>query len=299
MILDSYQKNFLKIKKRNAHLIKKRNAQLIIKNNFHQKLFDIRSKQVPILPKKLTINKYFNSYSQQTNKSNYINYTFLESNESDNYKSKTERESLNNRSNNGNIKIKIVNDYLKRLKKQNSLNSSLYYDSNNKYNTERTHYFYHQNHYENNSNNDHIFMKKFNQLMKDINQDKEDLPEIKKDDNFRVLKFGSLNSINNIKKNSSIPIGRRINMLKEAKYSINKMKKDIVNTNSFSSFNSIFDNTNKINSLQLSSFRNPKIKVIKSYKDLSNQKPIMIKHLKKPKLNVPKFINMFHSVNKK
>ena len=244
MIFNSYQKNLIKRNKRNTLLIKRKNTPLIIKNNFNKNINKFQF-QSTVLPIKLPLNKYFNSFSQQTNKSSYINYTFLNRNEAGNYKSKTARESLDYmaKNNKRNKKPKIVNDYLKLLKKQSSLNtlnsSSLNNDlNNNKYYTERTHYYYNHHNKENKSNinnSNNFFMKKFNQLMDDINfrkeDDNQDISEIKKEDNYEELRFGKLNSIKShfkLRKNLSIPIGKRIKMLKEVKNSINEMQKNVI-----------------------------------------------------------------------
>ena len=40
------------------------------------------------------------------------------------------------------------------------------------------------------------------------------------------------------------------------------------------------------------SFRNSKLRQIKPYNDISDRKPMIIKHFPKPKLGVPKFINI-------
>ena len=69
--------------------------------------------------------------------------------------------------------------------------------------------------------------------------------------------------------------------------------------NSFSSQKSIFNDSNQSNTLHLTSFRNSKYKGINAYNDISSKKPSIIKHFPKPKLGVPKFINIYYSISKK
>ena len=77
-------------------------------------------------------------------------------------------------------------------------------------------------------------------------------------------------------------------MLKDAKNSLNQMQKN--SFNSFLFYKSMSDEQQI--SHNFDSFRNSNLRQIKPYNDISDRKPIIIKHFPKPKLGVPKFINI-------
>ena len=91
-----------------------------------------------------------------------------------------------------------------------------------------------------------------------------------------------------------MPIFKRIKILKQAKNSINRIQKNIMNSSS--SFKTFLDENNisRINnySLEKKNFNGINHYNIKdyNYNDISNKRPIIIKYLPKPKLSVPKFI---------
>lgn len=241
-------------------------------------------------PNKSLSSNSFKSFRPSQN--NYINYTVLENNERNNYISKTARESNDYFIKKNSKKFRIVNDYLEQFKKSKIIGNSYKTIINNKSYTERTSY-------ENNKNNqsyNNIQQKKFYGFLKIINKHKGKLEtkflyETKqKDNNNTICHFDKLKDIHNLNKKTAIPINKRIKMLKEAKYSITQMKKDSIN--SFNSYKTIFNYNDKQNTFNFASFRNQRLKYIKPYNDISDRKPIIIKHFPKPKLEVPKFINI-------
>ena len=241
-------------------------------------------------PNKSLSSNSFKSFRLSQN--NYINYTVLENNERNNYISKTARESNDYFIKKNSKKFRIVNDYLEQFKKSKIIGNSYKTIINNKSYTERTSY-------ENNKNNqsyNNIQQKKFYGFLKIINKHKGKLEtkflyETKqKDNNNTICHFDKLKDIHNLNKKTAIPINKRIKMLKEAKYSITQMKKDSIN--SFNSYKTIFNYNDKQNTFNFASFRNQRLKYIKPYNDISDRKPIIIKHFPKPKLEVPKFINI-------
>ena len=91
-----------------------------------------------------------------------------------------------------------------------------------------------------------------------------------------------------------MPILKRIKILKEAKSSISKMQKN--KSNNSSSFKTFFEESN-ISKNNNDYSKNKNIFENDFYKEYYNnsiekKKPIIIKYLPKPKLSVPKYINI-------
>ena len=263
---------------------------------------------------------------------NYINYTFSDKKinyiqrvkSSKNYKKK----SLNLK-NNKTPKVTIVNDYFKTLQKTtiNSTNSIKNSKEGNT-NYENTTNFINNNVKENNkysnnnyfneeliflddiskiSNNNSIKTKEmfdsiktthlkiesnkiFEIYKKNSNKSNNKFDYLYKDDYQNNNKF----KINSIFK-SSLPIFKRINILKEVKSSIDKIKKK--NHNNSSSFKTIYNESNQLKNNNYSLEKNKYEIRTYNYKDyykndISNKRPVIIRHIPKPKLSVPKFKNI-------
>ena len=283
MIFNSYQNNLINIKRRNSQ------KTIKIINDYPYKL----SKS---LIKKKQSNQSLSSFSFKTykpNQNNYINYTVLENKQKENYISKTSRESNDYIIKKKSKQFRLVNDYLINIPKINYKGNSSKNFFNNKSYTERT-YNSSYNKYQPYNNNSFL-QNKFNLLLKnDIkeNKGKEATLESNKEDNSisSIAQFDKMNFKYKLNKNGNMPINKRIKMLKDFKYSINQMQKN--SFNSFISYKSLFNYNDKQNSNNYPNFRNYKLKTIKPYNDISDRKPIIIKHFPKPKLGVPKFINI-------
>ena len=283
MIFNSYQNNLINIKRRNSQ------KTIKIINDYPYKLS--RS-----LLKKKQSNQSLSSFSFKTykpNQNNYINYTVLENKQKENYISKTSRESNDYIIKKKSKQFRLVNDYLMNIPKINYKGNSLKNFFNNKSYTERT-YNSSYNKYQPYNNNTFL-QNKFNILLKnDIkeNKGKEATLESNKEDNSNssIAQFDKKNFMYKLNKNGNMPINKRIKMLKDFKYSINQMQKN--SFNSFISYKSLFNYNDKQNSNNYPNFRNYKLKTIKPYNDISDRKPIIIKHFPKPKLGVAKFINI-------
>ena len=277
MIFRAYQNNPIKNKKRFSL------KSIKIINEYPNKLSKLSLQKNKSA--KLFSSSSFKSY--RTNQNNYINYTALENTEKGNYLSQ-----LSNKRNNFIIKkksqqFKIVNDYLIKLQKNNASGNTHNALFNNKYSEEKTY----------NINNNKIqsfksiFQKKYNKLINDIKEDKLEtrrVYETDKENNLTNSNFDIFGSIRELNKKSGIPIHSRIQMLKDAKNSLNQMQKN--SFNSFLFYKSMSDEQQI--SHNFDSFRNSNLRQIKPYNDISDRKPIIIKHFPKPKLGVPKFINI-------
>ena len=198
---------------------------------------------------------------------NYINYTFIKNNVEHNYKYNTTRENYSIKKNSKTLRI--INDHFNQFSKNKSTTRILF---NQKENTDRINY-------EKNNLNKKAF-RKFYKLIYDIKQDKEgveskindtNMNESSKSDIYNIRTFEKINLAHKLTKNNGLPIKKRIKFLKEAKISITQMQK--------SSFNH-------------SVIKTQNLEMIKPYNDLSKKKPIIVKLFQKPKLNVPKFINI-------
>ena len=277
MIFRAYQNNPIKNKKRFSL------KSIKIINEYPNKLSKLslqKNKSV-----KLLSSSSFKSY--RTNQNNYINYTALENTEKGNYLSQLSKKRNNFIIKKKSQQFKIVNDYLIKLQKNNPLGNSHNVLFNNKYSEEKTY----------NINNNKIqsfksiFQKKYNKLINDIKEDKLEtrrVYETDKENNLTNSNFDIFGSIRELNKKSGIPIHSRIQMLKDAKNSLNQMQKN--SFNSFLFYKSMSDEQQI--SHNFDSFRNSNLRQIKPYNDISDRKPIIIKHFPKPKLGVPKFINI-------
>ena len=283
--------------------LKSFNKNQIINNqrNHHSSFSNINESSLKFSNSLAQNNRPNNLYGQfsfrmyKPNHCNYINYTLLKNNDTNSYINNTSRDRNNYAiKKNSNI-FKIVNNNTKFFLRNNKENNLYNNMINNKNFAEKT---YHEKKNRNQSTNN-LFLQKFNKYIYNIKQDKEqflskansDVLYIKnKDEPNKMAKIEKLNFINKLNKNSGIPINKRIKILKQAKYSINQMKKN--SFNSFASYKSMFNNDNKQNSYINSYMKNQRMKQIRTFKDISDRKPIIIKLLQKPKLTVPKFINI-------
>ena len=255
MIFQAYQNNQLKNKKRFSL------KSIKIINDYPNKLSKFS------LPKNKSV-KLFSSSSFKTykpNQNNYINYTALDNTEKENYLNKLSKKRNNFLIKKRSQQFRIVNDYLIKLHKNNAISKSSKDMFNYKYSEEKAY----------NSND------KFKPESRNIY-------ETDKGNNYTNSNYDFFNSIRELNKKSGIPIHSRIKMLKDAKNSINQMQK--ISFNSFLFFKSM--NEDQQTSRVFDSFRNSKLRQIKPYNDISDRKPMMIKHFPKPKLGVPKFINI-------
>ena len=277
MIFRAYQNNPIKNKKRFSL------KSIKIINEYPNKLskFSLQKNNSA----KLFSSSSFKSY--RTNQNNYINYTALENTEKGNYLSQLSKKRNNFIIQKKSQQFKIVNDYLIKLQKNNALGNSHNVLFNNKYSEEKTY----------NINNNKIqsfksiFQKKYNKLINNIKEDKLEtrrVYETDKENNLTNSNFDIFGSIRELNKKSGIPIHSRIQMLKDAKNSLNQMQKN--SFNSFLFYKSMSDEQQI--SHNFDSFRNSNLRQIKPYNDISDRKPIIIKHFPKPKLGVPKFINI-------
>lgn len=277
MIFRAYQNNPIKNKKRFSL------KSIKIINEYPNKLSKLSLQKNKSA--KLFSSSSFKSY--RTNQNNYINYTALENTEKGNYLSQLSKKRNNFIIKKKSQQFKIVNDYLIKLQKNNALGNSHNVLFNNKYSEEKTY----------NINNNKIqsfksiFQKKYNKLINDIKEDKLEtrrVYETDKENNLTNSNFDIFGSIRELNKKSGIPIHSRIQMLKDAKNSLNQMQKN--SFNSFLFYKSMSDEQQI--SHNFDSFRNSNLRQIKPYNDISDRKPIIIKHFPKPKLGVPKFINI-------
>lgn len=121
----------------------------------------------------------------------------------------------------------------------------------------------------------------------------DEFKNLYRDNNYNI-NYNNFNINTMIKFKSSLPIFKRINILKEVKSSIDKIKKNkFNNSSSFKTMNDeslqskINNYSSEKNKYKISTYR------FKSYNDtMLNKKPIIIKHMPKPKLSVPKYNNI-------
>ena len=214
----------------------------------------------------------------------------------------------------------IVNEYLKTFRKSLNLSNSTLFlkDKNNttnsslnkRYNTNKNKEINYNNY--NNIFNKEEFLNKnniskisnnisFKSLLNDNNVSTQS-----KIEPYELIQLGPNNSKNNTNNihtfsklklrsviNSSIPIFKKINILKEAKISINQMQKNKFN-NSSSSYKTFLEESNNSkynNNENKNIFENDFYKEYYS-NNIYNKKPIIIKYFPKPKLSVPKYVNI-------
>ena len=223
MIFNSYQNNLINIKRRNSQ------KTIKIINEYPYKL----SKS---LLKKKQSNQSLSSFSFKTykpNQNNYINYTVLENKQKENYISKTSRESNDYIIKKKSKQFRLVNDYLMNIPKINYKENSLKNFFNNKSYTERTYNSSYNKYQPYNNSNNTFLQNKFNLLLKNdikANKGKEETLESNKEDNSNssIAQFDKKNFMYKLNKNGNMPINKRIKMLKDFKYSINQMQKNLL-----------------------------------------------------------------------
>lgn len=308
MLLNSYSKINIKSKKKQSQLF------------FH----NIYSKTGPLtnnlLPKEFQ-SKFLSSMAK---KKNYINYTFSEKNSKYIPKTKSTKyyfKKSTNPNTNKKPRLNIINDYLKSFQKtSNNWKNSLifskesnfnYKSSRNIFNNTRKENYFDKNYYneEVNSKNNaskisnnfsfKTFLNENNNISTQSKLEPYELMEVNKEKsegNNNISNFSRLKIRSVIK--SNLPIFKRIKILKEAKSSIDKMqKKKIYSTSSFKTFLEE-SSTSKYYNYSLEKHKNKNNFEINNYneyyinKGIDNKKPIIIKHIPKPKLIVPKFVNI-------
>lgn len=266
----------------------KRNSQTSIYNlSEHKNKFSLAFLQNKH-PIKLLSSSTFKIYKPF--QKNYINYTMIKNNRENNYKYNTTKENDTMKKNSRTFKT--INDHSKNFPKNNYSNSSSTLFKDKIYTNKRN--------YEKNNTN-RIALKKFNKLIYDIKQDKKlesrinenNIKESYRNNIYKMSKFEKINFMKKLNRNLGVPINKRIKLLKEAKYSINQLQKNSLN--SISSYDSLYRQNTHENNFNFSMIKTRELHMIKPYNDLSNisnKKPIIYKLLQKPKLNVPKFENI-------
>jgi hypothetical protein len=273
--------------------------------------------------------KSHNLASSTTKINNYINYTFSDKNNKYKYFHKV-RSTKNNqkillmqKKYNKTQGLKIINNFPKTVKNNSSWSNFKYFKENdNNYNMKNPMNFMNKDSKIKNNNNiyineefhsrNNISKISGNKSIKNLDSfiqskiEANDFLEIYKDrykENEALINLVNENikryhkiKVNSVL-NSSIPIKKKINILKEAKSSIEKMKKNKMNTSS--SFRGFLDDSNQSKLNNYSSEKSKYFNDISSYyyKDyydnkFANKRPIIIKYMPKPKLSVPKFINI-------
>ena len=284
-VLKSFDKNQIINNQRNPH-------------SSNTNIYEYSFKSSNSLAQKNEPNKLYGKFSfkiSKPNHCNYINYTVLKNHGKDDYINNIARDRNYHTIKKNSNTFKIVNNSSNFYLRKNKENVSTHNMINNMNYKEK-------NYYEKNKTNqskNNLFLQKFNKYTYDIKQDKQQLLSKTKQDILyienkveqnKMPKIEKLNFIHKLNKNLGIPINRRIKILKQAKYSINQMKKN--SFNSFGSYKSMFNNDNKKNVFINSFMKNQRMKQIKTFKDISDRKPVIVKLLQKPKLTVPKFINI-------
>ena len=319
MILNAYFNSNPKYKKKHTQLLSYKNT---INSNTLTK---------SLLVKTLN-NKLFSNSTPKFK--NYINYTFSNKNRKFIHKTKSNtqfQKTSYTSKHNKNIRDILESEYPKKGKKTlNNIDylSSLKSTKEDNTNYKSTKYSISNKTYNNDYYNDEIFNRDnlskisnnipFKNMDYFCNYNIKTIPSkletndfyeitensVKTNDEFKNLYQNNNNHINynynnfNIntmfKFKSSLPIFKRINILKEVKSSIDKIKKN--NFNNSSSFKTMNEESFQTKKNNFSSERN-KYKIstyrYKNYHDsMLNKKPIIIKHMPKPKLSVPKYNNI-------
>lgn len=307
MFLNSFSKINIKSKKKQSH---------IFFNNIYYKTGSLGNN----LQQKDFHTKFLSS---TTKKNNYINYTFSEKSNKFIPKTKSSKfyhkKSLNSNKNKK-PKLTIVNDYLKSFQKtSNNWKNSLIFSKESNINFKSSRNIFNNTSKENNFNknyyNEEVASKNniskisnnfsFKTFLNDNNNistqskiEPYDLMETnneKSSANYNTNNFSRLKIRSVIK--SNMPIFKRIKILKEAKSYIDKMQKKKINsTSSFKTFLEESSSTSKFYNYSLE--KNKNNFEINNYEEyysnnaFNNKKPIIIKYMPKPKLLVPKFVNI-------
>jgi hypothetical protein len=319
MILNTYFNSNPKYKRKPSEL-------LSYKNNINSNTL-----KKSLLVKTLN-NKLFSNSTPKFK--NYINYTFLDKNRKFIHKAKSSIKFQKNSfapKHNKNIRDILESEYKKKGKK--ALYNLAYFNSLKSTKEDNTNYKTTKNSISNKTyNNDYYKEEIFNSdnlsklgdniSFKDIDKfyidniktipskletndffeitensvkTNGELKNLYKDNNYQInYNLNNFNINTMIKFKSSLPIFKRINILKEVKSSIDKIKKNkFNNSSSFKTMNDeslqskINNYSSEKNKYKISTYR------YKSYHDnMLNKKPIIIKHMPKPKLSVPKYKNI-------
>lgn len=260
-----------------------------------------------------------NIMTSKPKKNNYINYTFSEKN----YKLIHKNKSINfyhklvNSKRNKKPKLTIVNDFFKSFQKSsnNWINSIQFSKKSNiNYKSSRNipkndimkESHFNSNYFEEVTNRDNISRINNNNnstkyfLNENIGETQSKIESydfmdiykekyIKLNEELKNINIFSKRKINT-QFNKHLPIFKRLKVLKEAKNSIDKIRKNKINSSSSSK--AFFEESNISRLINNYSERN-RINYKDSYiSNISSKKPIIIKYNPKPKLSVPKFINI-------
>lgn len=306
------------------------NNNILSKKMKSQKFFHNMNDYADLLYKNSFSKTLKNNYlsSSASKKNNYINYTFSDKNNKNIEKiistNKNKKILVMPKKHNKKSKLTIVNDYFKSFHNSSNWSRSLKFSkesninyksiknimnnmsrdsnsNNNIYNEE----LYNRNNISKISNNN-ISMKNFESFLQSKNETNDLFDTYKErakkeNEELNNLINKNINKYHKIKVNSvlnySVPIKKRISILKEAKSSIDKIKKNRVNSSS--SFKGFFEESNHSKFNNYSTEKNKHYNDVSSYyfKDnyengIMNKRPIVIKYMPKPKLSVPKFINV-------
>ena len=282
----------------------------IINNHFYYKTGSLNNS----LFSKILQNNILTAKPKQNN---YVNYTFSEKKFKFLHNTKTTNihKKVLNTKRNQRPKLTIVNDYFQSLQKAtNNWRNSLKFskESNINYKSSRNfgqnniikeiNLYNNNNNYNNEvlTNRDNISKFSHNNSTKSFlnenfgaYQSKNDFLNIHKEryikliDELKIINNFSKKKINSVF-NKPIPICKKLKILKEAKNSIDKITKSRINSSS--SFKALFEESNISNNNEIKSYH---------YKDyngnisnISSKKPVIIKYNPKPKLTVPKFVNI-------
>ena len=294
------------------------NFHIKSKNSSSYKSFNNNYSKTPLLNSNILTKGLQNNYLSSTERpKHYINYTFLDKNK--NYILKVKQTKNNHKKAiNSNLtkrpKLTIVNDYFKSFQKPqnnwlNSLkltkeNDIIYNGSRNINNniSKETNFNNYNNYFnEELTNRDNISKISNNVSYKTFLNENNGSTQNKIGPYEEIKMIGAGNGSNYSKVkirsviNSSIPIFKKIKVLKEAKCSINKFKRNN-KVNSSSSFKTFLEESNNMSKNSIDKIKN--IFEINNYKDyyynnnIDNKRPIIIKYLPKPKLSVPKYVNI-------
>ena len=319
MILNSYLNCNPKYKRKQPHL-------LSYKSNINSNTL---TKGLII---KTLNNKLFSNSTPKFK--NYINYTFSDKNHKFIHKTKSNTKFQINsyaQKHNKSIRDILESEYQKKGKKAlNNISyfNSLKYAKEDNTNYKSTKYSISNKTYNNDYYNEEVFNRdnlskisnniSFKNIDKFYNDNIKTIPskletndffeitenlvktngEFKdfcKDNKYHInFNYNNFNINTMIKFKSSLPIFKRINILKEVKSSIDKIKKNKFNNSS--SFKTMNDESYQSKINNFSSEKN-KYKIstyrFKNYHDtMLNTKPKIIKHMPKPKLSVPKYNNI-------
>ena len=292
------------------------NFHIKSKKNSSNKLINNNYSTTPLLNSNILTKELQNNYLPLTSRpKNYINYTFLDKNKNyilkakptKTYHKKALHSHLNKRP-----KLTIVNDYLKsfqktssnwlnslKLTKENNINYKGSRNINNNPNKDTNFNINNYNNYfnEETTNRDNISKISNNLSYKTFLNENNGSTQTKIEP-YEEMKMAGTGNISDYSKvkirsviNSSMPIFKKIKVLKEAKCSINKFKRNN-KVNFSSSFKTFFEESNTSKN-SLDKIKN--IFEINNYKEyyfnnnIDNKRPIIIKYMPKPKLSVPKY----------